>query len=64
MNRGDIATVDFSRYDPADKLRPALVAQNPRSSTTPGVPPAPLPRLLFHLLDQFNIQTQRGGDRT
>ena len=33
MNRGDIVTVDFSRYDPADKVRPALVVQNDRDNT-------------------------------
>ncbi|MGA2619283.1 MAG: type II toxin-antitoxin system PemK/MazF family toxin [Thermoguttaceae bacterium] len=33
MNRGDIATVDFSRYDPSDKVRPALVVQNDRDNT-------------------------------
>jgi len=32
MNRGDIVTVDFSRYDPADKVRPALVLQNDRDN--------------------------------
>jgi mRNA-degrading endonuclease toxin of MazEF toxin-antitoxin module len=32
MKRGDIATVDFSRYDPADKVRPALVLQNDRDN--------------------------------
>ncbi len=33
MNRGDIVTVDFSRYDPTDKIRPALVVQNDRDNT-------------------------------
>jgi len=33
MNRGDVVTVDFSRYDPADKVRPALVVQNDRDNT-------------------------------
>jgi len=32
MNRGDIATVDFSRYDPTDKVRPALIVQNDRDN--------------------------------
>jgi mRNA interferase MazF len=32
MNRGDIATVDFSRYDPTDKVRPALILQNDRDN--------------------------------
>ena len=32
MNRGDIVTVDFSLYDPADKVRPALVVQNDRDN--------------------------------
>jgi mRNA interferase MazF len=32
MNRGDIVTVDFSRYDPADKVRPALILQNDRDN--------------------------------
>jgi mRNA interferase MazF len=33
MNRGNVVTVDFSRYDPADKVRPALVVQNDRDNT-------------------------------
>jgi mRNA interferase MazF len=33
MNRGDVATVDFSRYDPADKVRPVLVVQNDRDNS-------------------------------
>ncbi len=33
MNRGDVVTVDFSRYDPTDKVRPALVVQNDRDNT-------------------------------
>ncbi len=33
MNRGDVVTVDFSRYDPADKVRPALIVQNDRDNT-------------------------------
>jgi mRNA interferase MazF len=33
MNRGDVVTVDFSLYDPADKVRPALVVQNDRDNT-------------------------------
>ncbi len=33
MNRGDVVVVDFSRYDPADKVRPALVVQNDRDNT-------------------------------
>jgi mRNA interferase MazF len=32
MKRGDIATVDFSRYDPSDKVRPALIVQNDRDN--------------------------------
>ena len=32
MNRGDIVTVDFSLYDPAEKVRPALVVQNDRDN--------------------------------
>jgi mRNA-degrading endonuclease toxin of MazEF toxin-antitoxin module len=32
MNRGDVVTVDFSLYDPADKVRPALVIQNDRDN--------------------------------
>lgn len=32
MNRGDIVTVDFSRCDPADKVRPALILQNDRDN--------------------------------
>jgi mRNA interferase MazF len=32
MKRGDIVTVDFSRYAPADKVRPALVVQNQRDN--------------------------------
>jgi len=32
MNRGDVITVDFSLYDPADKVRPALVVQNDRDN--------------------------------
>jgi mRNA interferase MazF len=32
MNRGDIVTVDFSQYDLADKVRPALVVQNDRDN--------------------------------
>jgi len=32
MNRGDVVTVDFSRYDPGDKVRPALVVQNDRDN--------------------------------
>jgi mRNA-degrading endonuclease toxin of MazEF toxin-antitoxin module len=32
MNRGDVVTVDFSRYDPTDKVRPALVVQNDRDN--------------------------------
>jgi mRNA interferase MazF len=32
MNRGDVVTVDFSLYDPADKVRPALVVQNDRDN--------------------------------
>jgi len=32
MNRGDVVTVDFSFYDPADKVRPALVVQNDRDN--------------------------------
>ncbi|NLX95997.1 MAG: type II toxin-antitoxin system PemK/MazF family toxin [Rhodopirellula sp.] len=32
MNRGDVVTVDFSRHDPADKVRPALVVQNDRDN--------------------------------
>jgi mRNA-degrading endonuclease toxin of MazEF toxin-antitoxin module len=32
MKRGDVVTVDFSRYDPADKVRPALVVQNDRDN--------------------------------
>ena len=27
MNRGDVVIVDFSRLDPADKVRPALIVQ-------------------------------------
>ena len=33
MNRGNVVTVDFSRYDPTDKVRPALVVQNDRDNT-------------------------------
>ena len=33
MNRGNVVMVDFSRYDPADKVRPALVVQNDRDNT-------------------------------
>ena len=33
MNRGDVVTVDFSRYDAADKVPPALVVQNDRDNT-------------------------------
>lgn len=36
MNRGDIVTVDFSRYDPTDKVRPALVVQNDRDNARMG----------------------------
>ena len=32
MKRGDVVTVDFSRYDSADKVRPALVLQNDRDN--------------------------------
>jgi mRNA-degrading endonuclease toxin of MazEF toxin-antitoxin module len=32
MNRGDVVTVDFSLYDPSDKVRPALVVQNDRDN--------------------------------
>lgn len=32
MNRGDVITVDFSQYDPTDKVRPALVVQNDRDN--------------------------------
>jgi len=32
MKRGDVVTVDFSVYDPADKVRPALVVQNDRDN--------------------------------
>jgi len=32
MKRGDVVTVDFSWYDPADKVRPALVVQNDRDN--------------------------------
>jgi mRNA interferase MazF len=32
MNRGDVVMVDFSRCDPADKVRPALVVQNDRDN--------------------------------
>jgi mRNA interferase MazF len=32
MNRGDVVTVDFSLYDPTDKVRPALVVQNDRDN--------------------------------
>jgi mRNA interferase MazF len=32
MKRGDIVTVDFSQYDPRDKVRPALVLQNNRDN--------------------------------
>ena len=32
MNRGNVVTVDFSRYDPGDKVRPALVVQNDRDN--------------------------------
>jgi mRNA interferase MazF len=32
MNRGDVVTVDFSRYDPKDKVRPVLVVQNDRDN--------------------------------
>lgn len=32
MNRGDVITIDFSLYDPADKVRPGLVIQNDRDN--------------------------------
>ena len=32
MNRGDVAILDFSLYDPADKVRPALVIPNDRDN--------------------------------
>lgn len=32
MKRSDVVTVDFSRYDPANKVRPALVVQNDRDN--------------------------------
>jgi hypothetical protein len=32
MNRGDVVTLDFSLYDPADKVRPTLVVQNDRDN--------------------------------
>lgn len=32
MRRGDVVTVDFSLYDPSDKVRPALVVQNDRDN--------------------------------
>ena len=33
MKRGEVVIVDFSRYDPRDKVRPALVVQNDRDNT-------------------------------
>ena len=36
MNRGDIVTVDFSRYDPGDRGAPALVVQNDHDNATYG----------------------------
>lgn len=36
MNRGDVVTIDFSRYDPADKVRPALIVQNDRDNARMG----------------------------
>lgn len=32
MKRGDVVTVDFSLYDPADKVRPGLIVQNDRDN--------------------------------
>ncbi len=32
MKRGDIVVVDFSVYNPAEKVRPALVVQNDRDN--------------------------------
>jgi mRNA-degrading endonuclease toxin of MazEF toxin-antitoxin module len=32
MKRGDVVLVDFSLYDPSDKVRPALVIQNDRDN--------------------------------
>ena len=32
MKRGHVVIVDFSQYDPRDKVRPALVVQNDRDN--------------------------------
>ena len=32
MNRGDIVIVDFSVYNPSEKVRPAIVVQNDRDN--------------------------------
>ena len=32
MTRGDVVIVDFSQYDPHDKVRPGVVVQNDRDN--------------------------------
>lgn len=32
MKRGDVIIVDFSKYDPRDKVRPGVVVQNDRDN--------------------------------
>ncbi len=54
MNCGDVVTVDFSRYDPTDKVRPALVVQNDRDNT----------RITKTIVAQITTNIARAGEDT
>ena len=54
MNRGEVVIVDFSRYDPRDKVRPALVLQNDRDNT----------RMAKTIVALITGNTRRAGEDT
>jgi len=54
VNRGDVVTVDFSAYDPADKVRPALVVQNDRDNS----------RMAKTIVALITTNVQRAGEIT
>ncbi len=54
MNRGDILVVDFSAYNPGEKVRPALVVQNDHDNA----------RMKNTIVALITGNVRRAGERT